>query len=56
VAHRRRDAMLFEYIAEVLTRVLAAVIAMEDQPRFLAGIAPELGSQRLSPRVHGTAP
>jgi len=31
-AHRRRDAMLFEHIAEVQAGVLAAAIAMEEKP------------------------
>src|ERR1017187_8106048 len=40
-AHRRRNAMPFEYLAEVVAGVLAAAIAMEDQPCLLAWIALE---------------
>src|SRR5664279_1024692 len=42
-AHRRRNAMLFEYLTEVGAGVLAAAIAMEDQPRLLTWIALEPG-------------
>src|ERR1700723_2598267 len=38
-AHRWCNAMLFEYLTEVVAGVLAAAIAMMDQPSFLARIA-----------------
>src|ERR1019366_723351 len=38
-AHRRRNAMLFEYLAEVVAGVLAAAIAMKAQPCILTWVA-----------------
>src|ERR1039457_151441 len=35
-AHRRPNAMLFEYLTEVVAGVLASAIAMKDQPSLLA--------------------
>src|ERR1017187_1808621 len=42
-AHRRRNAMLFEYLTEVVAGVLAATIAVKDQLCLLAWIALEPG-------------
>src|SRR5664279_241240 len=42
-AHRRRNAMLLEYLTEVVAGVLAATIAMKDQLCLLAWIAFEPG-------------
>ena len=41
--HRGHDAVLFERIAEVLTRVLAAPVTVEHQPIRLARVALEPG-------------
>src|ERR1035438_2761133 len=51
-AHRRRNAMLFEYLTEVVAGVLAATIAVKDQLCLLARIALEPGHlQRIDHQV-----
>ena len=40
-AHRRLDGALFEYLVEVVAGVLAAAIAVKDQPGFSIWTAPE---------------
>jgi len=53
-AHRRGDAVVFEQIPEVFTGVLAAAVAMKNQPRLLAGMTFEpRHAQRVDDDIAG---